>query len=946
MSYFSKMWLPVIVMMYLIGTLNARDLNIDNMNSEIPFDPEVTRGTLDNGLQFFIKKNTKPENRLELMLVVKAGAVLEEDDQDGLAHFCEHMAFNGTKNFPKQKLIDYLESTGVRFGPDLNAFTSWDRTVYMLTIPTDTQKLVDNGFQVLEDWASNISFDPEEIEKERGVIMEEWRLGKGAMDRCEKKHRPVIYYNSRYAERDIIGDTNVIKNAPRERFTAFYNDWYRPDLMAVIAVGDIDKKEIESKIREHFGKLKNPVNAKERKWYDMPPHEDVLTSVAKDKELDFPNIRIYFKADGFKQNTWQGFRNILIGDMVSSMLSGRLNEINQKPDAPFNYFVSAYTGRFPGRSFSFSMYAGIKADKIEQAAKTLLQEAFRAKKHGFTETEIQRAKDDMIRMMKNNFDERDKFESKNFAFEYMRHITDGEAVPGIPMELKIYEKFLPEISLDEVNAMADEMIRSKNAVIALSAPEIEDVDVPDEDDLLDIFEDAAEEDLTAWEDDVSDKPLFDKKLGNHKINGETYEYEVGIYEYLLDNLTRVIVYPTDNKNDEILLYAFSPGGTSLAPDSIYHSAAAADNIVSVSGISHFTESQLEKKLAGKYVSVYPYINKEYEGIRASCSVEDFETMLQLVYLYFTSPGKDSAAFRAYIEKRIADRKTSMESPFQAFNDTIKAVTGSRHLRATPWEIEDYNKIDLDEAVRFYKERFADANDFIFIIAGNFDQQKHKQMLVDYLGSLPVKDGKEKPRDTGVRFPQGITEKFVFKGMEDKSRVYMLMETDYDLSYRERFNINAMKDILNIILRERIREEKGGTYGIYSFFSTDFFPEKKCRYGLSWGCNPERVDELTDEVLKIISELKQDTVDEKYITKVKEIQKRKFETDYKENRRWINWLEFLYKRDMHPVTIKRIPEMIENISAEDIRNTARKYLRLDNYARFVLLPEKMKAAADK
>ncbi|MFA6572114.1 MAG: pitrilysin family protein, partial [Bacteroidota bacterium] len=419
-----------------------QNINYNDPNYKILPESNIKIGTLPNGLKYYIKENKKPEKRAELYIAVDAGAVLEDDDQDGLAHFTEHMCFNGTKNFPKKGIIDFLESIGVKFGADLNAYTNWDQTVYTLSrMPTDDIEKFDKGLDILRDWASNVSFEDAEIDKERGVIVEEWRLGKGAEDRISKKHNKVLFYNSRYDLRDVIGDTAILNHFKYETIRRFYKDWYRPDLMAVIAVGDFNKDEVEKKIIERFSSLQNPATARERTRYKLPPHKETFVSIATDRELSFPNVTVYFKNPDRDASTIGSYRQDIVSRIFTSLLSLRFNELRRKPNPPF-LFAAASEGEFVGDTRVLFLFAGAKGDGINTCFENLLTEAFRANKHGFTQTELDRTKKETLRNVEQMYNERDKTESENYAQEYLRNFLKQEPIPGIATELDIYKKFI------------------------------------------------------------------------------------------------------------------------------------------------------------------------------------------------------------------------------------------------------------------------------------------------------------------------------------------------------------------------------------------------------------------------------------------------------------------------------------------------------------------------
>lgn len=930
-----------LIILFFFTSYSQNKINIQNLNEKIPPDNQITIGVLDNGLKYYIKANKKPEKRAELMLVINAGAILEDDDQDGLAHFCEHMAFNGTKNFPKQDLVNFLESTGIRFGADLNAFTSWDETVYMLTLPTDDKELLNQGFQVLEDWGHNVLFDPKDIDDERGVILEEWRLGKGAEDRVQKKHAPIRFYNSKYAIRDVIGDTNIILRADYEAFRRFYRDWYRPNLMAVIAVGDFDKKDIEKKIKEHFGNLQNPQNPRPREKFTLDNHDDILFSIASDKELSFPNIQFISKLPQRETGTYEDYRKKIVSDLYTMMLNKRLQEIIRKPDAPLNLFAVSYEAEDVGNVRAFTLFAGMKPEKINEAYQTILTELFRVKKHGFTPSEFERGKNEMLRNYEKMLDEKDKTESKNFAFEFYRNFINGESIPGIEFENELIKLWLPEISIDEVNKLSADFIKKNNSVVLISAPEKEEIKLPAESDLLVAFENISKSEIPPYIDDTPKSALFDKKLENGKIISQKEIKEIGVTEWKLSNGVKVVLKPTNFKNDEILFVSYSPGGTSLASDADYISAKSASTVINKSGIGNFDKNQLEKFLSDKIVSVSSTIESLKEGLRGNSSVKDIEIMFQLIYLYFTDFRIDAEALQRYIE----DIKTSIvntrNSPRDLFFDSLRYALSNYHFRAKPWDESMLNQIQLMKMYNFYEDRFKDASDFTFFFVGSFTSDNIKPFVLKYLANLPSINRSENWKDNNIRPPKGITQKSFKKGIENQSQVFYSIYNDFHWKLEEIFLLEAATEILNIKLRESLREEKGGVYGVTAYSQTELYPKQRYSINIYFGCNPDRVNELLDEVQKQINDMITKPVDAIYLTKIKEIAKRESETDVKENNFWLRNLSNFYWYNDDPKLITHKAKFYSKLKAQDIIKAAKMYFLSPNQFKYVLYPEDQK-----
>jgi zinc protease len=920
---------------FIVTSLQGQTNN--ELKNPLPFDPSITTGKLKNGLTYYIRENHKPENRAELRLAVNAGSVLEEDNQQGLAHFLEHMAFNGTENFAKQEIVDYLESIGMRFGPDINAYTSFDETVYMLQVPTDSAAILEQAFQILEEWAHNISLDPAEIVKERGVVIEEWRLGRGADARMLDKQLPVLFHDSRYAQRLPIGQKEILESAPRDAFTRFYEDWYRPDLMAVVAVGDFDKTKIEKLIRDHFSKIKAPKTKRERTLYPVPNHTETLFAVASDPEATGSNVSIYFKQDLTEQQTHASYRDLLIENLYNSMLNKRLAELLQTPQPPFLYGFSSKTSFIRSKDFYF-LGAAVNEDGITEGLETLLVEALRVKQHGFTEGELEREKNEMLRGIERAYNERDKTESVQFADEYIRNFLAKEPVPGIEYEFDLYKKFLPTINLQDVNRLAAEWVTEGNRVVLVSTPAKEGHVIPAEGDLSAVFETVKQAEITPYVDEVSDQPLVSTPPAAGEISAEKSIPELGITEWTLSNGVRVILKPTDFKNDQVLLTAFSPGGHSLISDPNYVAAISASALIQEGGLDGFDQIALQKKLAGKIVNVSPWINELQEGLSGSATPQDIETMFQLTYLYFTAPRKDSTAFLSFQSRIKGFIRNRGASPEAAFQDTLQVTMANYHYRARPWTEALLDEMNLDTSFRIYQDRFADAGDFTFVLVGNFDPAAIKPWVVTYLGGLPSIKRIESWKDLGIDPPNSVIEKEITKGLEPKSKVSIIFTGTMAWDRQRRFELNAMTSVMDIKLREVLREDMGGTYGVGVWQSTARYPDEEYSVNISFGCAPERVDELTASVFQQIDSLRAFGTTDKYLAKVKETQRRKRETDLKENGFWLSSLRAYYQYNEDPLQILNYDQLTENLSLEAIQQAAQRYLNEDQYVKVVLLPD--------
>ncbi|HEY6552144.1 MAG TPA: pitrilysin family protein, partial [Vicinamibacteria bacterium] len=680
-----------------------------------------TIGKLPNGMAYYIRRNTVPAGRAEIWLAVNAGSVLEDEDQRGLAHLVEHMAFNGSQGFEHQDLVRYLESIGMRFGADVNAYTGFDETVYTLTVPTDRPEYVEQSLRILKDWADGLTFDPEELAKERGVVVEEWRLGRGASARMDDQQFPILFQGSRYAERLPIGQKEILEKATPEALRRFYRDWYRPDLMAVVAVGDFDPARIEEQIRKQLGVLENPGKPRPRDVFPVPAHQETLFSFSTDPEATDTTVAIHWKQPKRREDRIVDYRRSIVEALYHGMLNQRLDEITQRPDPPFLWGGSD-TGRFVRSAEVTSLAAGVRDGGVERGLEALLAEVERVRRHGFTAGELERAKKEWLLGYEQAERERGKIESTTFAEEFVRAFTYGESVPGIPEEVKMVRRFLPGITLDEVNHLADEWLTDHSRVVLVNAPQKEGVALPAEDRLRAVFAAAAKREVDPYVDRAVSGPLVAQAPKPGAIVGERRIDEIGVTEWRLSNGVRVLLKPTDFKNDEILLTSYSPGGHSLVPDADFPSALFATALVGEAGFGQFDSISLEKSLAGRSVQVGPYIAQLEEGVEGGSSVRDLETLLQLVYLSVTAPRQDEAAFRSVLDRMRAFAENRLADPGEVFNDAMMRALTQGNPRWQPISPELIAKVDPALAWRIYRDRFADAGDFTFLLVGSFQPE--------------------------------------------------------------------------------------------------------------------------------------------------------------------------------------------------------------------------------
>jgi zinc protease len=910
------------------------------LEEPLPIDPEVLIGTLQNGLTYYVRVNRYPEKRAELRLVVNAGSVLEDGDQLGLAHFLEHMAFTGTKNFKKEEIVGYLESIGVRFGPDLNAYTTFDETVYMLQVPTDSDENLEKALGILEDWAHQIVFNQSELEKERGVVVEERRLRRDAESRIRDKQIQTMYRNSRYADRLPIGKLDIIQTFEPEVLRRFYKDWYRPDLMAVIAVGDFDKGWMEKSIKKYFSRINHIENPRERTLFSVPDHEETLIDVTADTEATQSRVRVMIKHDVAPFETVGNYRTLLVGALYNRMLNARFDELSKKPDPPFLEAYSA-KGRVVQTKELYILNARVKDNGIERGLQSLITEVERVKRYGFTESELGRAKKELLKGIEQIYNERDKIESGSFVSEYTGHFLRREPIPGIEYEYDLYKEYIPGITLTEVNGIADQWLTKKNRVILASLPEKPGIKVPSKEDLVGLLQTVQNINIEPYEDLVSELPLVSVLPNPGRISDEKLLEELGVTEWRLSNGVRVVLKPTDFKNDQIFFGAYSPGGHSLALDEHLIAARTAARIINESGVGDLSQIQLEKKLAGKAVSVTPRIDELFEGISGSSTPEDLETMFQLIYLYFTLPRKDPSAFLAYKERLSNYVKNRMSSPEAVFWDTVQRELTMNHRRAQPWSLDMLEEMDLEKSYDFYRDRFSDASDFTFFFVGAIDVEKIKPLVKAYIGGLPSIQRTEKWRDHGIDTPFGITDRTVFKGIESKSMVQVIFNGTIQWSLRNVIVLSVLGDVLEIPLRDTLREELGGTYNIWVYAAPSRYPDSEYRVYIGFGSAPEQALPLTMRLFQEIKKIQEVGPKQSDLEKVKEILRRERETNMKDNSFWLNVLESYYTRGMDPLGILQYEDIIKDLTIDDIRTAARNFLDMNRYVKVVLYPEEWK-----
>ena len=961
----------------------------------------VRHGTLENGLTYYVQQNSRPEDRVQLRLVVNAGSILEEEDERGLAHFVEHMAFNGTENYAKDAIIDYLEKTGMSFGPDINASTSFDQTIYKLDLPSGgtsgpEENTLATGVDILKEWAFNIAFSPEEVEKEKGVIIEEWRGARGAAARMRDEYLPVLFRNSRYAERLPIGEMEVIRSATAADLKDFYKKWYRPDLMAVVAVGDVDPEKMEQLIKDTFGAgtgpsgngpdkaTAQPAGANqqpERPGYSVPPAEGRQFAIATDPEAQRTQIQVLSLHEPFRLQSVQDYKTSLILSMYSQMVRARLSEKTEQSDPPY------VTGYFAATNYLRNNDATVwgalaREGQIERALTTLLEEERRISLYGFTENELQRAKENLRSRMQRIYEEREKTESSSFASEYIRHYLAGEAAPGIEREWELTQKYLPEITLADIKQVREQFIRSGGAKTAIiTGPEKEGLRYPAPQELEEIFARADTAEVEPYRDKLAGDQLLDElpqpgsivseeattipaELLGPSTSSDENEDPVTYHQFILSNGAKVVYRRTDYKNEEILFSAFSPGGASQVETEDYYAAAMAPSFVQAAGLGDYSPSQLRKLTAGTQAQVSPYINDLTEGFRGSARPEDLELLFQQIYLYFTAPRRDSDLFQSYQQRLQGVLENRRSNPQVLLNDTVTKLLFDDHPRRQPYTAERVAAISEEQVYRIFSERFASPGDFTFTFVGNVDPQELQRLAALYLGSAGSKEssGAGSPASTdtndsaadtktsstreswinrGVRYTDTDIREEVRAGIAEKSTVTRVYAGSYDWSLQNNSTLQSLQQLLEIRLREKVREEAGGTYGVGVSISPTRYPTERYMIAIRFNCDPERVEELNTIIDTELAALAESPVDPSYIDKVRSIRTKSLEEALQTNGFWRDKLESIQLYDLDPRTALATRRRIQMTSADSLRQAVSTYINGATTIEVVLYPENFK-----
>jgi zinc protease len=906
--------------------------------ADLPLDPAVRTGKLPNGFTYYIRHNEEPKNRVIFYLANKAGAILETDEQRGLAHFMEHMSFNGTTHFPKNELVDYLQRSGVKFGADLNAYTNFDETVYQLPLPSDQPELLQQGLQIMRDWAHEALLDPVEINKERGVVLEEKRLRKGAAQRMRDVYFPLILNHARYADRLPIGVDTVLNYFKPATLKAFYQDWYRPNLQALIVVGDINVDEMEKNIRDKFSDLKNPVKEKTRTIYSVSLTGKNQFITVTDPENKTTSAEILIKHPEEKLRSAADYRNYIIRSLFNDMLGARYGELTRQADPPY-INGGASIINFINSLDVYSANVTARPGELEKGLKALWRETVRAGRSGFTEPELERAKKGYLNLIEFSFKEKDKTASNRYVNEYLQYFLKGTAAPGIAEEYRLTQSYLPTISVKDVNAICKEYIRSVDRDILITAPEKEKADLPNQATVESWLAQVAAESLQPYKDEMSNLPLLSHEPVAGKIVKEESDGILHTTTLTLSNGVKVLLKPTDFQNDQIMFSGFAPGGSSLYNDADFPSAGYAAAVTDLAGLGNYNATELRKYLADKQAGVGVQISEHYQTVSGGAIMKDMETALQLAYADFTAPRIDKVLFDGFISRNKASLANRANDPNSVFADSANALWNQGSMRRSGPSVAKLEQINPERAFEIYKELFADASNFTFVFIGSFKVDELKPLLEKYLGGLPATHKGGHYKDLGIHPPEGRIEKVVYKGTASKATVNLVFSGAFDYSAAEKIQLDALKEVLQIRLIERLREDESGVYSPSVGETVSKDPDPRYMFTISFGCAPQNVEKLIASVLDEVNKLKISGPPQVYVDKYKAEDQRARETDLKTNIWWFDYLVtgLQNQDDLHELS--SYDSDLSKVSPASLKAMANKYLSGKNFIRLILLPEK-------
>lgn len=909
-----------------------------NLQAVMPFDAAVRTGALPNGLRYFIRENDRPENRLLLRLAVQAGSLDEADDQQGLAHFVEHMAFNGSTHFAPGELVSYFESTGARLGPHVNAYTSFEETVYMLELPTDNPEIVARGLTALADFAGGLTLAPDQVDRERGVVVEEWRGRLGASSRIGDLQVPVLFHESRYADRLPIGKPDILRDAPVERLRAFYDTWYRPDRMALVVVGDQDPEAIEAAIRSTFGPLEARAPAVARVPAPVPAHAELLVSIATDPEITQSSVQIVRKHPAGGSERVADYREQLVDALFSRMFNERLDELSRKPDAPF-LDAGVGGGALARRVDTYSLSARVPDGSLIAGLSALMVEARRVREFGFYESEFDRAKRSMIASYERAYNERDTTDSGSYAREYVSHFLVGEPSPGITYEYALVQSLLPGVTLDEVTALARRRLTDGSAVLLAVSPQKSDLAVPSDADFRAALAATDTVALSPWTEAETTLTLMEERPEPGTITSRRTLPSLGVTVVTFANGVEAWLKPTDFRNDQILFTMYAPGGASLASPERFAEASLATSYIGLSGAGGIRALDRQRLLAGRPASASPFMSLSTHGIAGSAAPAELETALQLLYQAVTAPGDDREAFGLLTRQLEAMVANAGQNPGQVFGERVAEINASGHYTARPFVAGDIATLDPARMLAFYRERFANAADFTFFMVGTFEPDAVLPLLARYVGSLPSSGARSaRFTDLAIRFPEGVRSEVVEMGREPRSSTVISFFADPAPDPIAQERIGAATTVLEITLRDVLREELGQTYTV-SVGRSQPLPQRGAGHTqVRFGAAPENIEAMTARVIAEVRRLQQSGPSDDLTNRAKESARRGYETSLRQNNYWMARLQTIHLLGGDPTDILTRESRIDAITPAAVQEAFREYFPLDRHTVVTLVPE--------
>ena len=930
----------------LLLTTTASAQGMEPMLQPLPYDAQTRYGQLDNGLTYYIRHNEYPKGQANFYIAQKVGSVQEEDDQRGLAHFLEHMCFNGTENFPENSLIRYLETLGVKFGAQLNAYTSIEETVYNINnVPTGREATIDSVLLILHDWSHNLTLDPKEIDKERGVIHEEWRLRTSAMQRILTRQLPKLMSNSRPGNRMPIGLMEIIDNFKPEVLRAYYEKWYRPDLQAIVVVGDLDVDRTEQSIKQMFSPIPMPENAAKREYYTVPQNDEAIVVSDHDKEQTLPIVLICNKHDDplprEQRNSLAYMMTTVVKHMTMTMLNKRLDEKSLDPDCPY-IEAGVEDGDFLlAKTPAFQTTIVPKEGSLEEAIRTVMAEVYRAAEHGFTQGEFDRCRNEFLSQVEAQYNNREKTETGVYIHDYVRNFLDNVPIPGIEFENMLYHQTLPQLPVQMTNELIKSLVSvsDKNLVVLSVNPEKEGYVQPTEQQLLDAIHSAQQMKLEAYVDNVKNEPLIAKLPKPGKIKKEVSgPFDTQILT--LSNGARVILKKTDYQDNQVLMRAYSEGGTGRYGVDDKYNLNLSGVLIGASGLGNFTDTELDKALAGIQASVSAQLGGRSEFLSGSAVPKDLRTMFELTYLHFAPLKRDDKAAQSALNQMKEMLRNQAANPMRAFSDSLQTTLyGADNPRLVLMKEENVDKVSYDRVLEIYRDRFQGANDFTFVFVGNFDNDSIRQYICQYLASLPKVKRNDKAVDNHYNIREGqYTTRFQRKMQEPQTAMILYLQSPIKNTLKNQVVADVLGQVLTMRLIEIVREEMGAAYSVNASCGISKISDGSCRTNIQIYApvKPEMCDSALLVINQELQKIARDGAEDKYISKVKEYLLKTYTENERKNGTWLSYIEEQDRDQLDTYT--NYQPTVQAVTSDDIAALAKQILEAKNCITVIMLPE--------